>query len=167
MKKIWIVPVAFLLACGGNISDEQREKFKEGMEQQKIVRITEPEIMNASLEKGHAVMSYLEKKKYSPSLADSIEKEFAVKVHFTVPGSGNALAVEQELIDAYIAGIAAGSAQENLQKIYTSPEKESFDTLLYSKPAVTILPDGSEQLDGIWNIYIPKKSIVLEISKTK
>ena len=112
-------------------------------------------------------MSYLEKKKYSPSLADSIEKQFAVKVHFTVPGSGNALAVEQELIDAYIAGIAAGSAQENLQKIYTSPEKESFDTLLYSKPAVTILPDGSEQLDGIWNIYIPKKSIVLEISKTK
>ena len=43
MKKIWIVPVAFLLACGGNISEEQREKFKEGMEQQKIVRITEPD----------------------------------------------------------------------------------------------------------------------------
>lgn len=167
MKKIWIVPIAFLLACGGNLSDEQREKFKDGMEQQKIVRITEPEIMNASLEKGHEVMRFLGQKKYSPSLADSVERQFNVKVHFTVPGSGNALAVEQELIDAYITGMASGAAQENLQKIYNTPGKDSFDTLLYSRPAITVLPDGSEQLDGIWNIYIPKKSIVLEITKTK
>lgn len=167
MKKFWFVPLIFALACGGNISDEQRQKFKEGMEQQKIVRITETEIMNESLEKGQEIMSSLKQKKYTPGHADSIATRHGVKIHFTVPGAGNALAVEQELIDAYIAGLATGSTQDNLQKVYNTAKKDSFDTLLYSAPAITLLPDGSEQLDGIWNIYIPKKAIVLEISKTK
>ena len=59
MKKLWFVTLLLSFACGGNLSDEQRQKFKEGMEQQKIVRITEPEIMNASIDKGHAVMKAL------------------------------------------------------------------------------------------------------------
>lgn len=167
MKKFLFFPLVFAMACGGNISDEQRQKFKEGMEQQKIVRVTEPEIMNASLLKGKEVMNSLKQSKYTKTQADSIASHYGVRIHFTIPGAGNALAVEQELIDAYIAGMATGSAEENVQKIYDTPQKDSFDTLLYSAPAITLLPDGSEQLDGIWNVYIPKKTIVLEISKTK
>jgi hypothetical protein len=167
MKKFWLALLLGSFACGGNLSDEERKKIKEGLEEQKIVRITEPEIMTASLDKGHAVMHSLQARKYSKAFADSVGALHGVKIRFSVPGEGNALAIEQELIDAYIAGLATGSAQENLQKIYTSSKRDAFDTLLYSKPALTVLPDGSEQLDGIWNVYIPKKQIVLEITKTK
>jgi hypothetical protein len=167
MKKFGLVVLLGLVACGGNLSDEQRKKFKEGMEQQKIVRITEPEIMAETLERGHEVMNVLAEKPYSPSLADSVAKAYGVRIRYNVPGKGNAQAVEQELIDAYIIGMATGAADENLQKIYTTSRKDDFDTLLYSKPAITKLPDGSEQLDGIWNVYIAKKQIVLQISKSK
>jgi hypothetical protein len=167
MKKICLVILCVAFACGGNLSDEQRKKFKEGVEQSKIVHVTEAEIMTASLEKGHAVMKLLESKPYNEALIDSVQKLLQVKIRWVVPGAGNAYDVERQLVDAYIASMATGSAEENLQKIYSSDQKNSFDTLLYSKPAITKLPDGAEQLDGIWNIYIPKKQIVIEIGKTK
>jgi hypothetical protein len=167
MKKIWMIALLAVVACGGNLSDEQRAKIKKEMEDKKIVRITEPEIMTASLDKGHSVMKSLENKRYSAALVDSVEKIHDVKIHYAVPGGKNSQAIEQELIDAYVMGIATGNADENLQKVYTNAQKDSFDTLLYSKPAITRLPDGTEQLDGIWNIYISKKQVVLEISKSK
>ena len=167
MKNLCLFGALLITACGGNLSDEQRKKFKEGMEQQKIVRITEPEIITASLDKGQEVIRLLETKPYSKSFADSVAKNHQVKIRFAVPGENNALAVEQELIEAYIAGMATGAAVENIQKIYSDERKSDFDTLLYSKPAISKLSDGSEQLDGIWNIYIPKKQIVLSISKSK
>jgi hypothetical protein len=167
MKKIGLALLALSLGCGGNLSDEQRKKFKEGMEQQKIVRITEAEIMEAGLSKGHQILKALENKPFSQGLADSLAQAYKVKINWTVPGGSNALAIEQELIDAYIAGMATGSIQENLQKIYNSSQGDKYDSLLYSKPSLSKLPDGSEQLNGIWNIYIPKKQIVLEITKTK
>jgi hypothetical protein len=167
MKNLCLLGVLLISACGGNLSDEQRKKFKEGMEQQKIVRITEPEIMTASLDKGHEVIRLLDNQPYSKSITDSIANIHQVKIRFAVPGEKNALAVEQELIEAYVAGMASGSAVENIQKIYSDEKKSEFDTLLYSKPSISKLSDGSEQLDGIWNIYIPKKQIVLSISKSK
>ncbi len=155
------------MACGGNLSDEQRKKLRDGMEQQKIVRVTESEILAASLDKGQEVMTAIGKRKFSPLLADSLEKAYGVKVRFAVPGAANAHAIEQELVEAYITGIVTGAADENLQKVYTDSDKTAFDSVLYSKPAVNIVPDGSEILEGVWNIYMPKKQIVLEISKTK
>jgi hypothetical protein len=166
MKKRCLILVFVVTACGGNLSDEQRKKFKEGMEQHKIVRIQEPEIMDASLKKGQQIVKSLESNP-SPASIDSTQHVHQVKIHFAVPGEGNALAIEQELIDAYIAGMATGTVQENLQKIYSSTERDRYDTLLYSKPAIVTRPDGTEELKGIWNIYIPKKQIVLDISKSK
>ena len=162
-----LLTVAVLMSCGGKLSDEQRQRFKEGMEEQKIVRITEPEIMNASLEKGQAIVESLEAKPFSAQRIDSVQRAEHVKVRYVVPGAGNALAVEQELIEAYIAAMTTGAPEANLQKIYSTDRKDQFDTLLYSKPAVSTLADGTEQLDGIWNVYIPKKAIVLSISKEK
>jgi hypothetical protein len=167
MKKLYLLIFMFSIACGGNLSDEQRKKLREGMEQQKIVRITDDEIVASALDKGHQLVNFLEQKAPSQSQIDSLESVSNVKIHFTTPGSANALAIEQQLIEAYIAGIATGDQQENLQKIYTTEKRESYDSLLYSKPKITRLADGTEQLEGIWNIYISKKNVVLEITKTK
>lgn len=153
--------------CGGNLSDEQRKKFREGMEEQKIVRVTDAEIMSGALEKGHEVIAVLNRKKLTTAQIDSLEQAENVRISYAVPGEANAIAVEQELIEAYIVSMTTGSAQENLQRVYATQQKDVYDTLLYSRPDVSQLPDGSEQLNGIWNIYIPKKQVVLTISKTK
>lgn len=167
MRNVFALLLLVATGCGGNLSEEQRQKFREGMEQHKIVRITEPEIMTASLEKGQRIIAVLEKKTLSPSFIDSVGLAQGVNIRWIVPGGSNALAVEQELIDAYISGMTTGAAEENLQKIYTSQSKSEFDTLLYTKPSIKKLPDGSEFLEGVWNIYIPKKDVVLAISKRK
>jgi hypothetical protein len=167
MKNSFLIVMLIAMACGGRLSDEERKKLREGMEKQKIVRVTEPEIMTATLEKGHAIVGLLENKRFSQKALDSVGQVHGVHIRWVVPGQGNALAIEQELIDAYISAMVTGSAEENLQKVYTSANRDAFDSLLYSKPSVTRLPDGSEQLDGIWNIYIAKKQIVLDISKNK
>jgi hypothetical protein len=167
MKKYALVLLLISLGCGGNLSEEQRKKFKEGMEGQKIVRITDAEIMTAAMEKGGQVYAALNGKNLKTSAIDSLEETLGATIHFSVPGGTNTLAIEQELIEAYVAGMTQGGAPENLQKIYVNERKDEYDTLLYSKPQVTVLADGTERLDGIWNIYLPKKSIVLAISKNK
>jgi hypothetical protein len=167
MKKYALAILLISFGCGGNLSEEQRKKIKEGMEEQKIVRITDAEIMTAAMEKGGQVYNVLKGKNLAALALDSIEENHGATIHFSVPGEKNTLAIEQELIEAYIAGIAQGGAPENLQKIYVNERKDEYDTLLYSKPQISILPDGSERLDGIWNIYLAKKPIVLDISKNK
>jgi hypothetical protein len=37
---------------------------------------------------------------------------------------------------------------------------ESYDTLLYSRPVLTPLPDGAVNVEGVWSIYMAKKDIV-------
>ena len=151
------------LGCGGSLSDEQREKIREGMELQKIVKVSDAEIMAVALEKGQKVHKILDGA--PPTAADSIARTHRVKIRFVVPGQKNSRELEQELIEAYINGIAAGSSQENLQKIWTSPAKDNYDSLLYTFPQLVIHPDGVEELKGIWNVYIAKKDVVLDIGR--
>lgn len=163
MKYVYVLALVFCLGCGGSLSDEQREKIREGMELQKIVKVSDAEIMAEALEKGQAVHKTL--RLASPTAADSIAGLYRVKINFAVPGQKNSRQLEQELIEAYINGIAAGSSQENLQKIWTSPAKDNYDSLLYTFPQLVIHPDGVEELKGIWNVYIAKKDVVLDIGR--
>ena len=138
------------------------------MEKQKIVRVTDSEIVAHGMDIGQRVFASLLKTDFAPGAIDSIARRNGVKIKFLVPGAHNALVVEQELIDAYVNGIAAGGAgQENLQKLWTDAEKNQYDSLVYSQPKLTKRPDGVEELQGIWNIYIAKKNIVLDIGKDK
>jgi hypothetical protein len=166
MRYILFVPIALLMSCGGSLSDEQRKKIKEGMESQKIVKISDAEIMSEALKKGQVIFSGL-RENLPPNELDSIQRVNKASIHFIKPGENNARAIEQELIDAYVESIALGQAEENLQKLWTDETRTDYDSLLYSRPHLVAHADGSEELRGIWNIYIARKDIILQFSRKK
>ncbi len=166
MRRVLLFSAIVFSSCGGSLSDEQRKQIKEGMEHQRIVRVSDAEILSEALKKGKAVLSAVHSEMDS-QLLDSLEEAQNVNIRFLVPGETNARAIEQELIEAYVTGIAAGTSGENLQKIWTSDQKNDYDTLLFSHPELRINSDGVEELKGIWNIYIPRKDIIIEIGRDR
>jgi hypothetical protein len=86
------------------------------------------------------------------------------RIHFLKPGSSTANVLEKQLIDAYLAD-PSGPFQDNVQEV-RNPDG-GFDTLLYTKPVTRKLPDGRDELLGVWNIWLPKKELVLEIGRSR
>ena len=99
MKKVLVLLTCILFACGGSLTDEQRKKMLEAREQQAILKVTDAEITEAAFAKGRAVMETLTK----PTQADSVSAVAQVKIHWLTPGGGDALEIEQQLIEAYLA----------------------------------------------------------------
>jgi len=166
MKKSALIFIGSIVlsACGGTLSDEQRKQIREGMEQQKIIKVTEAEIMSEALEKAQSVMAKL--KSADSTSIENIARSEKVTVRFLTPGNTNARAVERELIEAYIAGIAEG-AKTNIQKVWVDDQRSDYDSLLFSQPQTHTNEDGVEELQGIWNIYMSRKDLVLQIGKNK
>jgi hypothetical protein len=116
------------------------------------------------LEQGRAIYQALESVSFNSAKVDSIEKKHHVQIKLLTPGSSNALEVENQLIEAYVAGAATGSVQDNIQKIHASQDPKNYDSLLYSRPKISPLPDGAVKVEGIWNIHLAKKDVVRTIS---
>ena len=71
MKKIHLIAItALLLGCGGSLSDEQRKRLHEGMEDQKIVRLSDAEIVTPSLEHGRVIFEAMEKVGFDAARVD-------------------------------------------------------------------------------------------------
>ena len=164
MKPRIIILLLCLTACGGTLTEEQRRKLHEGMEEQKIVQMTDAEIMTTAHERGREVFAALEKVHFNVVKADSIGEHYKARIHWTVPGTASNQEIEQQLIEAYISGMVTGSLQDNVQRLYTDTKQSVYDSILYSKPVVSPMPDGVEKLDGVWNIYLSKKQVVLTAS---
>ena len=167
MKELSTVMVltALLVGCGGSLSDEQRKKLHEGLEDQKIVKLSDAEIVTSSLERGRVVYQAMENVNFEPSKLDSIEIRYHVKIHLIKPGTANALEVENQLIEAYVAGAETGSVQDNIQKMHKAGNQAEYDSLIYTRPKVSPLPDGAVKVEGIWNIHFGKKDVILSINK--
>jgi hypothetical protein len=163
MKRTAYILLIVFTACGGKLSDEQRKQMKEGMEQQKIVQLSNSEIVTAALEQGQTIFNVLEKSKFDHTKIDSIAHHYRVKIYWRTPGTADAKEIEQQLIEAYVSGMVTGSLQDNIQELHKA-DQSGYDSLLYSKPIVTPMPDGVEKLEGVWNIYLSKKQVVLMLS---
>ncbi|HTF16655.1 MAG TPA: hypothetical protein VK658_01210 [Chryseolinea sp.] len=159
--------IILLAACGGSLTDEQRKKLHEGMEDHKITQVSDNEIVTAAMDEGRRVFDTLEKSHFDIPTSQRIARERKVKVRFITPGTSDALEVENQIIQAYIVGSVTGATQDNIQKLRsgTSTDLQDYDTLLYSRPIVTSQPDGSVNVDGVWNIYLAKRDIVRSLSK--
>ena len=164
MKISVVLLIFFLIGCGGSLSDEQRKEMQKKMEENKIVRVTEVEIMEAAFAKGRKTVETLESLKNDSSKLNSFIKANGEGIRYIQPGEANARMLEQQLIDAYVAD-ESGSLQDNVQKLRNN--EGDFDSLLYTKPVIKKLPDGSEQLEGVWNIWLSKKELIVEIGKNK
>jgi hypothetical protein len=162
---VMLIAVFAVAGCGGSLSDDQRKKLREGMESQKIQQISDSEIVTAALERGRMAFQELEKEKFEQTKAPAIAAKFKMRMRWIVPGSSSALDVENQLIQAYVVGAETGSTQDNIQKVNRKQGEESYDSLLYSRPIVTPQPDGSVNVQGVWNFYMAKKDVVLGIDK--
>jgi len=160
---ILIVPV-LLMACGGSLSDDQRKRLHEGIDKQKIVKLSDSEIMSAALDQGRVIFETLAKLKFDSTKIDSIEKKYEAKVRWLTPGTNSALEVENQLIEAYVVGAETGSIHDNVQGLH-GPNSTDYDSLLYSRQVVTPMPDGAVNVEGVWNIYMAKKTIILSAAR--
>lgn len=154
-KTLLIALTVLLTACGGTLTEEQRKKMREGSEQQAVVKVTDAEITDAAFAKGRSVLEVL-----SNNNADSLADAMNVKIHWLQAGaSTNSLAVEQQLMDAYINSVITGTPmRDNIQKIGT-------DSMLYTSVVVLTRPDSSVEIKGTWNIWMAKKQLILSMGK--
>lgn len=133
------------------------------MEAHKIVRVTEVEIMDAAYQEGRRITNVLDSLKSDPAA----RRAFLMKsgnIHFITPDAANARLLEKQLIDAYLAD-SSGSFQDNVQELRTAGG--NYDSLLYTRPVTKKLADGTDSLEGVWNIWLAKKALVMQIGRTK
>ena len=164
IKLLPCVLLFMLLACGGSVPEEQRKQMREKMEKNKILRVTEAEIMEAAFAEGRNIVAKLDRLDSDSLRLRSFLKEHEGRINFLKPGSSTAHLLEQQLIDAYLAD-ASGTFQDNVQEV--RDEDGRVDTLLYTKPVTRKLPDGREELLGVWNIWLPTKELILEIGRSR
>lgn len=159
MRLSIIIPLFLIISCTGSLTEEQRKAVKEDMESHEIKKVSDAEITEAAFAKGRELIATLEKYKNDSTRVDSVVAANNGKIRWLIPGSSkNALAVEQQLIDAYIAS-ASGEAQDNVQKIRRNDGTQS-DSILYSKPVVVKQKDGTDVLTGVWNIWLSRKELI-------
>lgn len=152
-KQVLIFLILSLSACGGSLTEEQRKKMREGSEQQAVVKVTDAEITDLAFAKGRSVLEVL-----SGYNADSLAASMNVKIHWLEAGaSTNSLAIEQQLMDAYINSVITGTPmRDNIQKIST-------DSMLYTSVVILTRPDSSIEIKGTWNIWMSKKQLILSM----
>jgi hypothetical protein len=155
-KTLLVALILLISACGGTLTEEQRKKMREGSEQQAVVKVTDAELTEAAFEKGRAALQGLT----SPDKADSLASALNVKIHWLQAGaSPNTLALEQQILDAYINSVITGAPmRDNIQKIGT-------DSMLYTSVVVLTRPDSSIEIKGTWNIWMSKKQLILSMGK--
>ncbi len=146
-----------LTACGGSLTDEQRKKLKGGMELNAIKKVSEAQITEAAFAMGRSLAAMLEKTTLGNTrLIDSLQRIHKIRILALQPGDSMLLAIEKQIVEAYVAGSGLVQLDDNIQHLGT-------DSLLYTKPVMKELPNGTIQFEYALGIHIPKKQVVLSI----
>ena len=158
MKYPILLLLSACLACGGKLSDGQRQRLHDGMATQDIRKVSEADLQEAALAYAQSVMRELEKDKFlkQKSKIDSLAVSQHVKIYSLIPDDAALRDIEKKLVEAYIAGADTGPVGENLQKI-------GEDSILYTKPVFKERPDGSLQFSHAIGIKMSRKTIVLSL----
>jgi hypothetical protein len=148
--------IIVLAGCGGSLNDDQRKEMREARKSQSIQKVSDAELTEEAFTKGRLIISQVERK---AGLADSLELQYQAYIRWLDPASATINEIEKQLFDAYLSSaMAGGSLSDNVQRL-------GNDSLIYSKPVVTELPDGSVQVKGTWNVRMAKKDLVLGMRK--
>src|SRR5688572_14653804 len=134
MKYAVLLLMVALVSCTGSLSDEQRKRIKESMEQGEIKKLSEAQITEAAIQYGEKVMGALQKSDKEITqevLLDSVSKAFNVEIILLQEDNPNLRDIEQQILGAYLHG---GGSDENIQKMGT-------DSLLYTMPYMRDLGD--------------------------
>lgn len=157
MKVLALVFLVFLIGCGGSLSSDERKRLQEVSKQREVVRVTEAEIAETVLLQGRALTELALPLKNDPTRLDSLGDAHHASVRWVTAGASNALSVEQQIIEAYVMNPIA-DLPDNVQKM-------GEDSVLYSHPQVSTLPDGAVMVDGMWSISFSRKDIILGMER--
>jgi hypothetical protein len=156
MKYSVLLIVVALVSCTGSLSDEQRKRIKESMEQGELKKLSEAQVTEAAFAYGREIASVLNKKDKTltnAALLDSLSQAFQIEIVSIQLESQNLRGVERQLLEAYMGG---GESNDNIQKM-------GPDSLLYTKPILREHPDGSTEFMKAIGIRMTRKQVVLSI----
>lgn len=161
MNLRYLSPLLLFLvcACGGKLTQEERAKLHEGMASQDIRRVTDAELQDAALTLGTEIMrdvELIDKFLLNQQKIDSLAAARAVVVFALRPGNSPRGETEKQLVEAYAAAAATGTAGDNLQKLGT-------DSLLFTRPVFLLHPDGSQEFSHAIGIRMATRTIVLSM----
>src|SRR5690606_24105472 len=142
-------------------SEEQRKAYREKIEMNKIVRVTEIEITEAAFEKGRSIVRTLDSLSTDSAAREAYLAAYPGKIKFMTGLEESHHALERQIFQAYVSD-TSGSYHDNVQNV--RDDKGVVDSLLYSKP-VTMA--GHDQIVGVWHVWMSHRDVVLEISRKK
>jgi hypothetical protein len=148
----------FLFSCGGSLSEDQKKRIRESMEEGQIRKVSDAELTEAAFSYGRLIVDDLkgtDQDLSNPSTIDSIENIYGVKIISLKTGDSALMEIEKQIIEAYTSG-GSLDLPDNIQRFGT-------DSLLYTKPIMQEKPDGSVEFVKAIGIHLPKKRVVLSI----
>ncbi len=148
--------VVVLVSCTGSLSDEQRKRIKESMEQGQIKKLSEAQVTEAAFAYGRKIAAVLDKSDKTSTniiLLDSLSQAYHIEIVSLQPDNQSMRGVERQLLEAYMNG---ATSNDNIQKM-------GSDSLLYTKPILRENPDGSVEFLKALGIRMTRKQVVLSI----
>lgn len=153
MQKYGLFLLLIMMGCGGSLSDEQRKELREGRAKQDVKRVTEAEILDQAFSTGRKIVNTLGK---DSSAIQKMEAQYNSEIYYIKPGQKTALAIEQQLIEAYLMSIIDGGMADNVQKI-------PGDSIMYTFPVADTLADGAVSIQGMWSVHMAVKDLILSM----
>jgi hypothetical protein len=156
MKYSCFLIALLLVSCTGSLSDEQRKRIKESMEQGEIKKLSEAEVTEAAFIYGRKIASILDKRDKTLTnkvLLDSLSQAFQIEIISLQPDNKSVRGVERLVMEAYMED---SGSNDNIQKM-------GMDSLLYTKPILREHPDGSTEFLKALGIRMTRKQVVLSI----
>jgi hypothetical protein len=158
MKYSVVLIMAVFVSCTGSLSDSQKKRIKESMEQGQIKRVSEAQVTEAAFAYGRKIAGLVNKSDKnldSTELLDSLSHAYRIEILSLQPDNHDMRQVERQLLEAYING---GASNDNIQKM-------GADSLLYTMPIVRENADGSTEFLRALAIRMTRKQVVLSIKK--
>jgi hypothetical protein len=159
MKYVFVLSLLVFVSCNGKLTDEQKRKIREEREESQIKKISDADITEAAFEYGRTITNIIEKRDKSLSnknLIDSLEDAFDVEIISMKTDDSTLRSVEKKVIEAYASGGSSVTLSDNVQKM-------GKDSVLYTKPLMRELPDGSVEFTRALGLRISKRQIIRTI----
>lgn len=128
------------------------------MELNRIKKFSDAQIVDEAYRQGRIVALVLEKQDPQMNnavLIDSLEAALGAEIVAMQPNDSLLRAIEQKVIEAYMAGGSA-TLSDNIQK-------NGPDSLLYTKPLMTTHADGSVAFSKALGVRLLRKNVILSI----
>ena len=155
VKFFALISAGILMSCGGDLSQQQRERIRESIEAGQIRRVTPSQLTEGAFEAGRDIVARI---KTDPTLADSLQTAAGIRVYQLRAGSVKPGSSSAQIYEAYSAAPDPSDLTDNVQKIGT-------DTLLYTAPVSFDRPDGSLVFSHAVAVAIPVKWLISTLEK--